>query len=477
MSEEKKEEKMDRRKYIKYVGAGAVVAAAAAAIGYGVSELTKPPPPKPTTIVTTVPTTKVITTATTAKKPKLTILERTWFADAIGRWFEAKVYEWAQKRGVEVEISTLPVADLNKKQIALVEAGTPPDIAFPALVGMFAEDPKTRVLEPLDDVINEIGRDDIFENILKMCSVDGKVYGLPVGPDNNILHYRKDLFEEVGYKQPPDTWDEMYEAMKKIKEKHPSIYPFGLCMGSGGEDDIYNFETLWWCFGGKSITERSSKGLHFNEQATIDTYNYVLKCWNDNLIPPDALTWLGPGNNNAYLSGKSAVVINAPSIYYQIMQQQNFDLAKATLCIPPPKGPKGDRLISCGIFAEPIAIFKESENVDLAKDLIIHVFKDKDAYMKACVLASYGFMAPIFKSVVENVKKQGPWWEMLMDAIPLVWFNYPLGEPSRAMEEIGVKGMYGRVYSRIIVDKIPVEQAVKEAHEQMLEIFRRVYGS
>jgi len=65
------EEKIDRRKYIKYVGAGAVVAAAAAAIGYGVSELTKPPPPTPTTVVTTVPApTTIVTTITTAPPVK-----------------------------------------------------------------------------------------------------------------------------------------------------------------------------------------------------------------------------------------------------------------------------------------------------------------------------------------------------------------------------------------------------------------------
>jgi len=72
MSEEKKEEKMDRRKYIKYVGAGAVVAAAAAAIGYGVSELTKPPPPKPTTVApppTTVVTTVPVTVTPTTPPP------------------------------------------------------------------------------------------------------------------------------------------------------------------------------------------------------------------------------------------------------------------------------------------------------------------------------------------------------------------------------------------------------------------------
>ncbi|MEM3407700.1 MAG: ABC transporter substrate-binding protein [Nitrososphaerota archaeon] len=110
MSEEKKEEKMDRRKYIKYIGAGAVVAGAAAAIGYGISELTKPPPPTPTTVVTTVPApTTVVTTApqpttvvTTAVMPTtvVTTVPYTWdgtikvgtLLGVTGQW---SVEEWA----------------------------------------------------------------------------------------------------------------------------------------------------------------------------------------------------------------------------------------------------------------------------------------------------------------------------------------------------------------------------------------------
>jgi peptide/nickel transport system substrate-binding protein len=56
--------KMDRRKYLKYVG-GVILAGAAAAAGYGLYEYTKPPPTPPTTTIATTPTTTIATTPTT----------------------------------------------------------------------------------------------------------------------------------------------------------------------------------------------------------------------------------------------------------------------------------------------------------------------------------------------------------------------------------------------------------------------------
>ncbi|MEM3631123.1 MAG: hypothetical protein QXY18_06915, partial [Nitrososphaerota archaeon] len=142
------EEKMDRRKYIKYVGAGAVVAAAAAAIGYGVSELTRPPPtpttvvttvpapttvvttaPPPTTIVTTVPTVTTVTTAPPVTTPG-TVSERAVFAarrlvetGAIPRGTRLKllhaagsraqlvpfIKEWEEKTGIGIDLVTVGV--------------------------------------------------------------------------------------------------------------------------------------------------------------------------------------------------------------------------------------------------------------------------------------------------------------------------------------------------------------------------------
>jgi len=392
----------------------------------------------------------------------------------MNKWFDAKCYEWAVKRGVDIEISTLPITDLNAKLMTLVEAGSPPDITFPGLVGAFSEMPESRVLEPVDDVINELDRTDFYDYTLKINSVDGKAYAVPIGAELNVLHYRKDIFGEVGYPEPPETWYELFDAMKEVKKRHPEMYPLGLCMGDSGEDDVHNFVTLWYCFGGKEITERSTKGLHFNEQPTIDTYNFVMDCWNAELIPPDALTWTGPGNNKAYMSGRSAVVINATSIYYAMVKQGMYDLVEATICPPPPKGPRGDRCIYGGCPS--IMIFKDCKYKDLAKDLIIHLLKDKDGYRENFIKASYCFEAPVFKSVAEEIAKTGPWWEKMMESAALYRINYPLGEPSKAIDEIHTKGMYGHVYHRIIIDGLSVEEAVEEAHKKMEEIFLRVYG-
>jgi len=73
---------VDRRKFI-YAGLGAVALIAIGAAAY--VAMNPPVVTQTVTTSTTVPTTSVVTTTATTAKPKLTILERTWFADAIGR--------------------------------------------------------------------------------------------------------------------------------------------------------------------------------------------------------------------------------------------------------------------------------------------------------------------------------------------------------------------------------------------------------
>ena len=48
-------------------------------------------------------------------------------------------------------------------------------------------------------------------------TVDGKVVALPAFADAMFLYYRKDLLEKHGI-QPPQTWDELAAAAKKVME-------------------------------------------------------------------------------------------------------------------------------------------------------------------------------------------------------------------------------------------------------------------
>lgn len=77
--------------------------------------------------------------------------------------------------------------------------------------------------------------------------MDDKIYGLPLSLENMALYYNKDLLDRAGIAEPPKTWDDFVEAVKKLTKFNKtsgSIVQSGAALGtsnniSGFEDIIY----------------------------------------------------------------------------------------------------------------------------------------------------------------------------------------------------------------------------------------------
>jgi len=80
----------------------------------------------------------------------------------------------------------------------------------------------------LTPIIEELGLSDKFLN-LEQFTLDGKVYGLPIGGNTEGFYYNEVLFEKYGLKEPT-TWEELELAAETLKSN--GITPFG--MGSKG---------------------------------------------------------------------------------------------------------------------------------------------------------------------------------------------------------------------------------------------------
>ena len=83
---------------------------------------------------------------------------------------------------------------------------------------------------------------------------DGNIYALPKDHDTIALLYNKAVFDKYGVEYPTDkwTWEDMYEAAKKITEdSNGDIY--GMAMNtSNNQDGWYN---LIYSYGGQVITD------------------------------------------------------------------------------------------------------------------------------------------------------------------------------------------------------------------------------
>ncbi|MBK8907774.1 MAG: sugar ABC transporter substrate-binding protein [Rhodospirillales bacterium] len=65
----------------------------------------------------------------------------------------------------------------------------------------------------------DIGGDAFFAGVADTNVIDGVVYGLPWYVDTRLVFYRKDILQQAGITEFPETWTEWRAAMERIKRQ------------------------------------------------------------------------------------------------------------------------------------------------------------------------------------------------------------------------------------------------------------------
>ncbi|WP_276356388.1 extracellular solute-binding protein [Cohnella caldifontis] len=108
---------------------------------------------------------------------------------------------------------------------AEMAAGNPPKI-FDVFGGAADTQKYAKAGRMLDltPILDELGlRDKFLSGVLDPFSVDGKVYGLPIGGNTEGIFYNTEIFQQNGL-NPPTTWEDLIKAADTLKAK--GITPF-----------------------------------------------------------------------------------------------------------------------------------------------------------------------------------------------------------------------------------------------------------
>lgn len=105
-------------------------------------------------------------------------------------------------------------------------------------------------------------------------TIDGQVYALPISGYSIQLYYNKDILEEIGYKEPPKSMEEMYEMAVKATtlDANGNIERLGyplFPLASARQELIYGFGGRWWAEDGKTLTPES--------EGVIESLKYNVK--------------------------------------------------------------------------------------------------------------------------------------------------------------------------------------------------------
>lgn len=87
-------------------------------------------------------------------------------------------------------------------------------------------------IEPIQKFIDDEKYDMsiLEENISNYYKIDGKFYSMPFNSSTPVMYYNKDAFKAAGLdpEAPPETYEEVEEASKKIMESNPEMKGFAL---------------------------------------------------------------------------------------------------------------------------------------------------------------------------------------------------------------------------------------------------------
>lgn len=268
--------------------------------------------------------------------------------------------------GVNVEYQTITFTEIGQKIVSASAAGNPPDIVH---LDDFASSVLSGqgLLEPLDDVIDRIGRDDYFPIPLSAVTFNDQVWGVPFANGFNLLWYRKDLYEAAGL-SAPTTWDELFNNVKALDgqtDEAGRIYGIALALNTQNHanDTVQAF--MW--SNGASIMNAEGE-LTLDSPEAIAAYEFEKSLFE--YAPPGAAQYGNLEVLNAFATGRVAHSIYPARMVGQVLRT-NPELSDKVGVVVLPKGPSEKARYASTLFTKAWGIPKGAQNMELAKDFIV----------------------------------------------------------------------------------------------------------
>lgn len=291
--------------------------------------------------------------------------------------FQKMANEFTDLTGIQVLWDVVEETNLKSKEILDAKGAGNYDV-FMVDAFWMSEYASKHILIPIGEYVLDTQKtpswfdyNDIMPAYRNGIAGSGGVnYGIPTAGETRFIAYRTDLFEKYG-KQPPKTMDEFLKLAQFFNGKEDGLYGVsmraqrGIHFASGWMSLMYNF------------------GGGFLDQSTIGTDNVVVTCTTPETeksleffidllkcAPPDVGSYTHEEALGAFISGKTAMWLDATALATQITDPESSVVADHVGFVPTPTGPAGDGAALAGWN---LAIPQSSKNKEEAWDFIVYM--------------------------------------------------------------------------------------------------------
>ena len=233
---------------------------------------------------------------------------------------------------VKVNLEFVPYEALHDKIVAARGAGGNgyDVVLFDAIWP--AEFTKFNLLQDVSSRISAEDKAQIFPGALKTVVFNGKTLGMPWILDTKYLYYNKAMLEKAGIRDLPQTWQQVMDDARIIKEKKIVNYPL-VWSWSQAEALVCDYTTLVSGFGGQFYQNGK---LRFSSPASLQAVKLMKSSLDDGLTNPASREYLEEDVRKAFSNGDAAFALNWTYMYNMANDAKQSKVAGQVGIMPAP---------------------------------------------------------------------------------------------------------------------------------------------
>ena len=164
----------------------------------------------------------------------------------------------------------------------------------------------------LSDLFTEDMRSDFVNATVQSVTYQDKIWGVPWFTDAGLFWYRKDLLEDSGFSDGPQTWDELKEMARKVQEDSGTEFGF-VFQGAQYEGSVVDGLEYIWSSGGQVLTD--SGDVVVDQSDPISGLRTQRSMIQDGVSPVAVVNYKEPETHTAFLNGSAVFCRNWPYMY------------------------------------------------------------------------------------------------------------------------------------------------------------------
>lgn len=381
----------------------------------------------------------------------------------------------AENPDVTITIETFSWADFYTKWTTGLASGNVPDMST-ALPNHVVEMIDFDVIIPLDNLIDEIGRERFYEAPLKEMTSNGKSYAIPIYSHAQVMWYHADVLDKYNI-EVPQTWDELYTAAKIITEGENGAR-YGCSVPLGANDMMATrYLNFYVRSAGETLLTKDGKA-NLTSPAVIDGIKYWVQMYKD-ASPSDSINYNILDHATLYYTGKNVFDFNGGFQISGVMANAP-ELINNVKSAPMPRLNVNDEIRGYETSNIPIVIWKNSKYPEISAEFIKFLYQP-EYYIPFLQSVPVG-MLPALKEISTNedflanetITQFESSMKVISDAIGT---GSAIGMENGPRAEAGLltsQGVIENMFQEIILKDIPVEKAAQAAEDRLNELFKTV---